>query len=488
MTSGPHDEDERERRAPAPETGLRRRFFGGRWNQLFEAPPAAGAAPPSPRFPRALLAAGLVVGGGLGVLAVGAWLRPALPPEEPRTVAPTPDAAAPDVATPVDAARECQAEYDAHMAAATAFAKKRKHKDAIAELTGALTCRPDDPEALAERGYSKHFMGDHEGANDDLATASTKTVDKKLLSRIWFRRGLVYTAIWDAEAAKPAFAASYAFAPTETAKERAGGHYLCALEVDRSGSVVPIASTPGVVTDGLQHGAADLFTLFPSLAGWDSSHKAIPADGRLTEQSLVEVVGHGLGLPGIFFLQEWSAPAYSLVYRRSGRVWGLGLGGLTRVWNTTGESDFSLETTPQGLHAHGHLAELREASSTGPNGEYLHGTMAGPVTEVDAFVELGTGHALVVRRPKPGHYSERDTAPSAVASLSGANVRVRGLGCDETLPLFEAPPDDGGTGEDAAVADAALGAESHRDAGPLSSAPSPSPPEPGSPRDAGTRD
>ena len=73
----------------------------------------------------------------------------------------------------------------------------------LVELDAALACRPDDAEALSERGLAWLLAGELSNANEDLALASRKTKSPALLGTIWYRRGLVDEKDLGDDGAKP---------------------------------------------------------------------------------------------------------------------------------------------------------------------------------------------------------------------------------------------------------------------------------------------
>lgn len=76
---------------------------------------------------------------------------------------------------------------------------EKKYDKAIEAFTQALAIAPDEPRALAERGYAKYLKGDLEGAMADLnhASATANPKDDKLASQIEYNLGLVSDAMAD---------------------------------------------------------------------------------------------------------------------------------------------------------------------------------------------------------------------------------------------------------------------------------------------------
>lgn len=106
----------------------------------------------------------------------------------------------------VDAAVSPTASVEARRAYATALAGGRKsttakkYDEAIQSFSDALSAVPDDPRALAERGYARLLAGDADHAKDDLehARAVDAPTDKKLLAQIEYNLGLACDALADA--------------------------------------------------------------------------------------------------------------------------------------------------------------------------------------------------------------------------------------------------------------------------------------------------
>lgn len=318
-----------------------------------------------------------------------------------------------------------ESEYKAKLQAGRAALGKRKLDVAREELDAALACRPDDAEALSERGLAWLLAGELSNANEDLALASRKTKSPALLGTIWYRRGLVDEKDLGDDGAKPAFATALVLGHHDGAKKKLDGADPCGAEIER------YEKTNLKYGDHVAHTAPTLKDLVPLLEGFEEG-----ADVGATAPSSPEVLRLGGG--GAASTNDW------LVAKGATAAWGLELGIVYRTYHCTGDSAFDLATDAPGfVHATGHMAVplVRDLNT---EGSVMHGCFSGAVTGVDAFFDAKREVGLVVRRALPGRYDERADVPGPKVTVSKKGVSVKGMGCD----LFEAWDDteaDGGT-------------------------------------------
>jgi tetratricopeptide (TPR) repeat protein len=107
-----------------------------------------------------------------------------------------------------------------------------KYSEARAAFTTALTARPGDSRAFAERGYAALLAKNYDAAESDLNQAATTTEDRKLRAQIFFNLGLVREAI--NHSPTPAFAISNSLHRTTAATAKLVGKDPCPVELNRS--------------------------------------------------------------------------------------------------------------------------------------------------------------------------------------------------------------------------------------------------------------
>jgi tetratricopeptide (TPR) repeat protein len=124
--------------------------------------------------------------------------------------------------------------FSAEMQAGRTHTKAKAYADAIAAFDRALVQRPQQPRALAERGYARLLARDLVGARADLEAARERSSDPARLGPIWFNLGLVEEAAGDAEAARRAFTVSHELRPGKAAKAKLTGPPVCTAVVERA--------------------------------------------------------------------------------------------------------------------------------------------------------------------------------------------------------------------------------------------------------------
>ncbi len=127
--------------------------------------------------------------------------------------------------TPVTAAdKAADATYRAAMKRGRKATDAKTYPDAIAAFDEALKARPNEPHALAERGFAKLLAGtDLDSASGDFDHAADATKDPKLLGMIWFNRGLVDDKLGHADAALVDYYLANQLLPSKTVAAKIAG-------------------------------------------------------------------------------------------------------------------------------------------------------------------------------------------------------------------------------------------------------------------------
>jgi len=120
------------------------------------------------------------------------------------------------------------------MARGRAATRAGEWAKAFAAFDAALAAKPGDARAYAERGYARLLEGrDLLRARADLDRAAAETVDDKLLSQVWFNRGLVDERSAAAGDARVDFYFANRFAPGAAARAKLGAEKVCPVLLER---------------------------------------------------------------------------------------------------------------------------------------------------------------------------------------------------------------------------------------------------------------
>ena len=398
------------------------------------------APPPSARRYAPFVVSALAV----GLLGVFIASRPA----DERAVATVADAApAPsglaDVETAPVAAPERPPCTDAELRALIDEGKKattkRKYDDARTAFEKALVCRPDDAEALSERGLMWYLSGDMEHATEDLALASRKTTKPGLLGTIWYRRGLVDEKVFSEEGAEPAYITSYWLGHHQGAMKKVGSN-ACGSTSSRFH-----AGAMGNVTLSDTH----VDKLVATLEAGDAPRTGLGDDAGST-------------FPAVFEIDNGATNEDWLVAKGKTEAWAFRLASRVHVYHCRGASQFTLSKEGSIVHAHGYAANPSVEDKDFGGGAVQHGCFYGPVERVDAFFRPDRDMAIVVRSALPGRFDEREDVPAPKVTLTPRGVSIKGLGCDDAETWDDAA--DAGAGEGGA-ADGGDGGGAARDGG-----------------------
>lgn len=211
-------------------------------------------------------------------------------------------AAAPPVEDP-----KLRAAYLAGMKQGRLATSAKTYAAAIAAFDEALQAKHNDPRALAERGYARLLEGaDLAEASRDLDAAASGTKDPKLLSMIWFNRGLVEEKRGEMTNAVAAFVIANTLRPSAAARAKIGTRPACAAQVSATFRVgdeaIKAIDAPDIVAlaKALPHGDEPGAT---AAAAWQSlGFEAAPSlpvtviAGDGDEKVGYVVMAHGTGL------------------------------------------------------------------------------------------------------------------------------------------------------------------------------------------------
>jgi hypothetical protein len=101
-------------------------------------------------------------------------------------------------------------------------------------FTAALTAIPDNPEALAERGYAELLAKDYAAARKDLQAALAHSVSAKQEGMIWYNLALLDEAQGNSDAARKDYAESNRLRPSKAAADKLAklGGATCEASID----------------------------------------------------------------------------------------------------------------------------------------------------------------------------------------------------------------------------------------------------------------
>lgn len=315
--------------------------------------------------------------------------------------------------------------YRAGMRAGRKATDKKQWSDAIVGFDQALAAKKGDPRALGERGFARLLEGkDLAAATRDFDQAASSTKDKKLLSEIWFNRGLLEEKRGNDTNAVAAFVIANTLRPTDAARKKIEGKTACPVTVS---DTLEVADAPAVAgADWLAlakalPGAADVDPLktkedaFEWLTGEKTEPKlpAIVTAGDYGIKAAYVVVGGAGGLRAIPLGEAMGGRCPGSV---SFEVAGADSAGRILV---TGTEQFDGGYT---YMCQGKGDELVEC--TGAADEVGAGTacFGGTPTRRTVLIDQKASKVLKV-------YEQPDDKPVAV-TLVGTGIKVAGKGCD----------------------------------------------------------
>ena len=289
----------------------------------------------------------------------------------------------------------------------------KNYAAAIAAFDKALVAKRADSRALAERGYARLLDGkDLVAASRDLDAASGTTKDPKLLSMIWFNRGLVEEARKDEPNALAAFTIANTLHPNDAAKAKLAGKSSCAATV-----VKPFAVEGAKITDG---------------ADWVALAKAIaPPDEPAT-------IDPPAALPAVFTIHHSMMDYMFLAVKQGAGIRAYPLGGAF-IGHCNGRVAFAIaSSTDHRVVVHGTevlqpgytwecvLPGGTQGPCTGADGEDWAHTICdeGGAVVRDVIIDLATDAMTAVEQPDENHF--------ATVKVDASGIHLGGNGCDGT--------------------------------------------------------
>jgi len=344
------------------------------------------------------------------------------------------DAAAPARPAGIDAAviddPAARTAYRAGMRTGRKATDAKRYADAIAGFDAALTAKPQDARALGERGYARLLEGaDLDAATRDLDAAASGTKDPKLLSTIWFNRGLVHEKRGDQVNATASFAIANLMRPTKAAAAKLAGKDACPLEALRTFAV---EDHPPVQ-------AADWVALARVLP---HQGDAVPATTEAALEALTESRTEPT-LPAVITASTFDENIQYAVWRSGGLLlatpvgmawYGRCPGNLSFAIAASTATVLHVRGSEEAMGGHTFMCEGKDelVECTGADDEVAAGTacLGGSAVERDLVIDRATGRVvLAVERYATG------TARPIKIDLAGKELRIRGQGCERTEPL-----------------------------------------------------
>ena len=366
------------------------------------ASPAVGSGSSSAAAPPAAKPVAKAAGSGSGSAA-------AMPPEDPKA----------------------RAAYRAGMQKGRKATDAKKWSEALAGFDAALVAKPGDPRALGERGFARLLDGkDLAAASKDLDQAARGTKDPKLLSSIWFNRGLIEEKRGNELNATAAFVVANALRPTAVAKAKIAGKAECPVIVSHDEHEVwehkPIDGADWVAL-AKATGFDDVEKITSKEEAWEMLTLArtepqlpatvMPGDSTWKVSYLVVKRGTGLHAVPLGMQQGGRCPgtiAYGVVASDATRILVSGTeedGGYTFMCRKKGDED-------------GERFECKEKDDE----EDAGAACFGPGAERTDIVFDSTGKTLLV-------VTQDDGPAAAEVTLVPGGVKISGHGCDRIEPL-----------------------------------------------------
>ncbi len=334
-----------------------------------------------------------------------------------------------------DAARAAQAAYRAAMRAGRKATDAARYDEAIDAFNDALKVRPNDARAISERGFAYLLDGSLLGAEEDLDRAAGLTKDKKLLSSIWFNRGLVEDKRHEAENADRRLLHRQPAAPDGCSAGQArrpnGVPGACRAHRHPRQQRLRAPERPG----RRRQAGSRCSRCSPT---WSSStaprrapkrRRTTPSTPSPTLPTIASTGEAGQGRADFIVVkQDAGLRAYPLGFDDGGRCPGYTAFEIVKVAGTVvlvhGTVLSEGGMTDMCLSGSGELAEC-----TGGSGEEPHGEACfSPDPRVyDIAIDTATDHRLVITRPKP---TEETAATTVNVALTGSGLAVSGVTCE----------------------------------------------------------
>jgi hypothetical protein len=350
----------------------------------------------------------------------------------PAPAAPAPVAAEPAKKEPPKAPPEdpkARAAYRAGMRKGRKATDKKQWAEAIAGFDEALAAKQGDPRALGERGFAKLLEGkDLAAATRDFDQAASSTKDKKLLSEIWFNRGLLEEKRGNDPNAVAAFVIANTLRPTAAALEKIEGKTACPVVVSDTLAIEEAPPASG----------ADWLALAKTMPGADADTLKTKQDalewltGEKTEPKLpATVTAEGDGIIAGYLVLAGGPGLRAIPL-------GIAMGGRCpgsvafEVAGADSAGKLLVTGTEQFDGGHTYMCEGKDdelIECTGAANEVSAGTacFGGTPTRRTVLIDQTAGKVLKV-------YEQPDEKPVAV-TLVGQGIKVFGRGCDRVDPV-----------------------------------------------------
>ncbi len=168
----------------------------------------------------------------------------------------SPAGAAPPKLTPLSAAqKQAVKKFHAAMKRGRVATDKKDYAVAVKAFSDALAVEPNEPEALAERGYAHLLAKEYDAASADLDAAAKRAAAASQQGMIWFNVGLLAEARGDAAAAKHAYAESNRIRPSKAAAKKLGGAAVCDAAIDKTRTAGTVYASWVAAAKGLRAAA-----------------------------------------------------------------------------------------------------------------------------------------------------------------------------------------------------------------------------------------
>lgn len=303
--------------------------------------------------------------------------------------------------------------------------------EAIAGFDAALAAKKGDPRALGERGFARLLEGsDLAAASRDLDQAATGTKDPKLLSQIWFNRGLIEEKRGLRPNALAAFVIANGLRPTAAAQQMIAGGSPCPVSIER-GPSKNVFDHPPV-------DAADWLALARALPHEDDATLATTEDAW----ELLTSERQDPGAPSVIYADDSAEKVAYLVVKTAAGLHATPLGARSggrcpgtvgfRLGDTTGRY---LVVAGEEQYDGGYTFMCESKTEqlvecTGAANEVSAGTacLGGSATHRDLVIDPATG-AVVMSLSQP------DGDKLVAVTLDPKGVKLAGAGCDRVEPV-----------------------------------------------------
>ena len=357
--------------------------------------------------------------------------KPMAPEPVEKATPPKPSEVATAPKPPTDEDKARSAKYHAAMTRGRKLTDAKKYDNAIKAFDEAIEAKKGDARAVSERGFARLLAGDLRGASEDFDDAASASKDSRLLSQIWFNRGLVDEKRDQPDNARVDFYLANKMHPTDAAKRKLGDtKQVCpalveheytnswqAKTIDAADWLALAALMPLPPGDGFSDPPKTAVDTRKALGVVEPKLPAIAVTGHAGSGRVAYVVAaHGKGLRAIPVGEDGG-----------GRC--------------PGTIDFSVEAvTGSIVHVSG--SELYEGGMTevcpdnkdmectgAPDEHYTEACFAGTPIVRDVVIDTESGKLVVISRPQTASGGE------VTVKADPSGVHLSGLDCTATVPL-----------------------------------------------------